>query len=99
MLVAHWRIFKRPIRASNKTVQSITGGCVCLRNYLQTTQTSSYSLQGFIDIESFDETIKERDWRKTVRSDGAFTSFTKTSGTAVGLCKKNMTSRKVLVFT
>ena len=39
ILVARWRIFKRPIRASIATVQSIIGACVYLHNYLQTAQS------------------------------------------------------------
>ena len=59
ILVARWRIFKRPIRALIETVQLIIGVCFCLHNYLQTTQPSSYTLQGFIDVEGFDGAIKE----------------------------------------
>ena len=47
VLVAIWRIFKRPIRASIETIQSVIGACICRHSYLQTTQTSSYSPQKF----------------------------------------------------
>ena len=50
VLVAIWRIFKRPIRASIETIQSIIGACVCRHSYLQTTQTSSYSPQSFLEV-------------------------------------------------
>ena len=66
ILVAKWRIFKR---ASFETVQVVIGVCVFLRNYLQTTQSSSYIPQGFIDVEGFDGAIKEGDWRNIIKHD------------------------------
>ena len=74
------RIFKRPIRASKETVQSIIGACVCLHNYLQTTQSSSYTPEVFIDVEGFDVAIKEGDWRNIIKYDSALNSFTKAKG-------------------
>ena len=66
ILVARWRVFKRPIRASIETVLSIICACVCLHNYLQTTQWSSYTPQGFIDVEGYDGTIKKEDWNNQI---------------------------------
>ena len=77
-MVARGWIFKRSIRASIETVQSIVGVCVCLHNYLQTTQPSSYTPQGFIDAEGFDGAIKGEDWRNIIKHDEALNSFTKT---------------------
>ena len=61
IFVGRWQIFKWSIRASIETVRSMIGTCVCLQNYLQTTQSSPYTPQGFIDIERFDGVKKERD--------------------------------------
>ena len=80
ILVARWRIFKRPILASIETVQSIIGTCFCLHNYLQTTQSSSYTPQGFIDFEGFDGAIKEGDWKNIIKNDSALNSFAKVKG-------------------
>ena len=80
ILVAKCRIFKRPIHASIERVQSVIGACVYLRNYLQTTQSSSYTPQGFIDVEGFDGAIKERDWRNIIKHNSALNSFTKAKG-------------------
>ena len=77
ILVARWRIFKRPILVSLETVQSVIGACICLHNCLKTTQISSYSLQGFMDVEGFYGTIKEGEWRNTVGSCCALTSSAK----------------------
>ena len=74
--VARWWIFKRPIRALIETVQLIIGVCFCLHNYLQTTQPSSYTLQGFIDVEGFDGAIKDGNWRNIIKHD-TLNSFTK----------------------
>ena len=67
ILVARWRIFKRPRRASIETVQSVIGACVCLHNYLETTQSSSYTPQGFTEVEIFDGAIKEGDWKNIIK--------------------------------
>ena len=79
-MVAKWRIFKRPVRASIETVQSIIGACVCLHNYSQTKQSSSYTPQGFIDVEGFDGVIKEGNWSNILKHDSALNSFTKAKG-------------------
>ena len=77
ILVEKWRIFKRKMRSSIETVQEIIEACVCLHNYLQRTQSSSYTLQGFIGVEGFDGAIKEGHWRNIVKHDNALNSFTK----------------------
>ena len=76
-MVAKWRIFKRPIRASSETVHSIIGACVCRHSYLQTTQSSSYTPQGFIDLEGFDGAIREGYSRNIIKHDSALNSFAK----------------------
>ena len=80
ILVARRRMFRRPIRTSIETVQSVIRACVCLHNYFQITQSSSYTPQGFIDVEGFDGAIKERDWRNIIKHDSALNNFTKVKG-------------------
>ena len=69
ILVGRWQIFKWPIRASIETVRSMIGTCVFLQNYFQTTQSSPYTPQGFIDVEGFHGVNKERDWRNIIKND------------------------------
>ena len=89
ILVARWQIFKRPIRASIETVQSISGACVCPHKYLQKIQSSSYTPQGFIDVEGFDGAIKEGDWRSIIKHDSALNRFTKVKGGKVSYDAKS----------
>ena len=77
MLVLGWRIFKRPIRASVETALSIIGAFVCLHSYLQTTQSTFYTVQSFIGVEGFDGANKEGNWRNIIKHDSALNSFTK----------------------
>ena len=77
MLVLRWRIFKRPIRASIETALSIIGAFVCLHCYLQTTQSTFYTVQSFIGVEGFDGANKEGNWRNIIKHDSALNSFTK----------------------
>ena len=77
ILVVRWKIFKRPIHASIKTIQSIIGTCVGLQKYLQTTQTSSYSPPSSMEVQGFDGTVKEGDWQDTIRCNCILTNFTK----------------------
>ena len=68
ILVARWRILRRPIRASVNTVEEIIKACVCLHNYLKQTDSASYVPSGLVD--SFDHTgnITEGSWRSIVSS-------------------------------
>ena len=45
------------------------GTCVFLQNYFQTTQSSPYTPQSFIDVEGFHGVNKERDWRNIIKND------------------------------
>lgn len=69
ILSARWRVFMRPIRADVSTVDSIVRACVCLHNYLLTTENARYMPSGFVDSDSSDGMV-EGDWRKIVREDG-----------------------------
>lgn len=68
IMAARWRVFRKPIRANVTTVDSIVRACVCLHNYLLTTETARYTPQGFVD--SFDsDGVIDGDWRKLVSDD------------------------------
>ncbi|KAF4530371.1 hypothetical protein B566_EDAN018515 [Ephemera danica] len=41
ILVARWRIFKKPIQASLETTKSITKACICLHNFIMMSPDSS----------------------------------------------------------
>ena len=76
MFARSW-IFKRPVYVSIETVQSIIWAYVCRHNYLQTIPSSSYTPQGFMNIEGFDGAIKEGNWTNIIKYDSALNSFTK----------------------
>jgi hypothetical protein len=67
ILVSRWRIFKKPIVASKKTVISITRACVCLHNYIMNSPDSStYCPPSFVDREARDGTVIDGLWRKEI---------------------------------
>ena len=66
ILVARWRIFLTPIRASVDNVEKYVLACLALHNYLRQTNNASYTPSGFIDSESSDGTIHLGEWRKQV---------------------------------
>ena len=69
ILVARWRIFRRPIRAKPETVDLITKACLCLHNYLRLTSNACYMPAGFVDSEDGNGDIISGDCRRM--SDGA----------------------------
>ena len=69
IMVARWRIFRRPIRANVETVDSLVQACVSLRNYLQLTDNAHYVPRGFIDSEDSTGTLIHGEWRSTVSHD------------------------------
>ena len=66
ILVARWRIFRRPIRANVDTVDQIVQATVCLHNYLQLTNNAHYVPQGFVDSEDSSGNITSGEWRTIV---------------------------------
>ena len=52
IIVAHWRIFQRPIEAEQEKTEKITLAAVKLHTYLRQTENTCYTLLGFIDSES-----------------------------------------------
>ena len=53
ILVARWRIFRGPIRASGENIRYVMAA-ICLHNYLKQTDSARYCPAGFVD--SFDGT-------------------------------------------
>ena len=82
IMVARWRIFRRPIRADVKTVEPIVQACVCLHNCLQLTSACAYTPAGFVDSEVSDGSIKAGDWRNILSSgnSSALKNFPKAKG-------------------
>ena len=69
ILAARWRVFRRPIRASVKTVEIVTKAALCLHNYLRQTDNATYCPSGFIDSEDSTGNIIPGEWRNIVRKD------------------------------
>ena len=67
ILAARWRIFRRPIRADELTVEKIVKAAVCVHNYLLYTDNASYMPQGFVDSYNADGTIVNGSWRQDVQ--------------------------------
>ena len=65
ILVARWRIFRRPIRASVDTVDRIVQATVCLHNNLQLTDNARYVPFGFVDSEDSSGHLISGKWRST----------------------------------
>ena len=63
ILVARWRLFKAPIRASAENVISYTLAAVTLHNYLQQTENLP---QGFVDSHN-DSDFHTGEWRQIVK--------------------------------
>ena len=69
ILSAKWRIFRRPIRASDNTAELLVKAAVCLHNYLRLTDNAGYIPSGFVDSEDLTGTIISGEWRKVVVED------------------------------
>ena len=52
ILVARWRLFRKPIHAEKVNVTCFPVPAVSLHNYLQQTEKSSYYPKGFIDSDA-----------------------------------------------
>ena len=80
ILVARWRLFRKPIRADKDNVTSYTLAAVILHNYLQQAENASYCSRGFVDSE-IDADFRPGVWRCAVRDDFAcFKPFVKAHG-------------------
>ena len=64
ILVARWRIFSKPIKASVENAEKYTLACIGLHNYLRLTDNPSYCPTGFVDNASGSGEIKLGEWRK-----------------------------------
>ena len=69
ILVARWRIFRGPIRASRDNVLKYTLAAICLHNYLRQTENAVYTPAGFIDSDDGSGTIKPGEWRRIIDAD------------------------------
>ena len=80
ILVARWRIFHGPIRASVETVEAIIQATCVLHNYLRLTDNAFYCPAGFVDSEAGTGEIKPGDWRKLVRGGHAMQNSSNLKG-------------------
>ena len=69
ILVARWRIFLTPIRATVENVEKYVLACLCLHNYLRKTKNAYYSPSGFVDSEDSSGSIQTGEWRSQVQSE------------------------------
>ena len=64
ILVARWRMFRRPIIAEPDNVITYTKAAIALHNYLRTEESSVYCPAGFIDGEDGDGNVVSGYWRE-----------------------------------
>ena len=69
ILVARWRIFLTPIRATVENVEKYVLACLCLHNYLRKTKNAYYSPSGFIDSEDSSGSIQVGEWRNQLQGE------------------------------
>ncbi|XP_065067590.1 putative nuclease HARBI1 [Rhopilema esculentum] len=69
IMVARWRLFRGPIRASRENVVRYVLAAVCLHNYLRQTENAVYCPNGFVDSEDSSGQILPGEWRR-LASDG-----------------------------
>eukprot|EP00794_Sanderia_malayensis_P001689 gene1689-1882_t len=81
ILVARWRLFRSPIRASQENVTRYVLAAICLHNYSQQTENAMYCPAGFVDSEDSSGRLKPGEWRKIVASDnGSLQGISRTRG-------------------
>ena len=71
IMASRFRVFRRPIIANVRTVESITKACVALHNYLMKNcnrDKNIYCPSGYIDYEKNNQVIKGS-WRRVIESD------------------------------
>ena len=71
ILVSRWRILRQPIKTFSEKVEKYTLAAIAEHNYLQQTDTASYTPSGFIDSEDSSGKIKEGSWRGVFQHEGA----------------------------
>lgn len=69
IMVARWRLFRGPIRASRENVVRYVLAAMCLHNYLRQTENAIYCPTGFVDSEDSNGRIKPGEWRSIVDAD------------------------------
>eukprot|EP00794_Sanderia_malayensis_P007639 gene7639-8480_t len=80
ILVARWRIFRGPIRASRKNVEAYVLETICLHNYLRQTDNAVYCPTGFFDSENGSGEIKPGEWRKIVEGGSGLQTISRVRG-------------------
>ena len=68
ILVARWRLFRKPIVADKKNITSYILAGAALHNYLQQTENVSYWPHTFVDSKDNGE-FRPGDWRRIVHGD------------------------------
>ena len=68
VLVARWRLFRKPIRADKENITSYILAGVAPPNYLQQTEDVSYCPRGFVDFKANGE-FRPGGWRRMVCGD------------------------------
>ena len=66
ILVARWRIFRGPIKASPQNIEKYVLATLSLHNYLRQTDNAGYCPNGFVDSENSSGQIKPGEWRSIV---------------------------------
>ncbi|XP_004211074.1 uncharacterized protein LOC101235107 [Hydra vulgaris] len=64
IMVAKWRIFRRPIKATPKNIENIIKASICLDNYLKLNDSIHYVPSGFADLETNSGELIPGEWRK-----------------------------------
>ena len=77
IMVAKWRIFRRPIKAKPSKIENIIKACVCLHNYLRLTDGAHYLPSGFVDCQSNSGEIVPGDWRNEIGEGSSFESLSR----------------------
>eukprot|EP00794_Sanderia_malayensis_P001157 gene1157-525_t len=80
ILVARWRIFCGPIRASRKNVEAYILATICLHNYLRQTDNAVYCPTGFVDSENFSGEIMPGEFRKIVEGGSDLQTISRVCG-------------------
>eukprot|EP00794_Sanderia_malayensis_P006728 gene6728-7486_t len=70
ILVARWRLFRSPIRATKENVTRYVLAAISLHNYLRQTENAMYCPTGFVDAEDSTGRLQPGEWRRVVASDG-----------------------------
>ena len=68
ILVARWRLFRKPIRADKENITSYILAGIALHNYLHQTKNACYCPCRFVDSEAIEE-FRPVEWLRIVHGD------------------------------